>query len=243
MRAAISAPGNRRGTLPASRDGSLASVPSGEDRLAIVKIEFHLHPPLWIAAFSLGHPDLLLMVHLVQPARGRQLLVDVEIFGPPNDWVQEIANLRGVQEVRHLGVAPDLGRYRVQHAASGPATLMLKLGMLMRFPITVQNGLVSGEVVDRVSQIRGFVASLRASGYDARIVSLRHQSLRSRQPNLTPVQREIFQQAVAAGYFQVPRRITLTRLAEMLSRSKSSVSETLAVVERKLAESASGSSV
>jgi len=208
-----------------------------------VKIEFHAHPSLWIAAFSLKHPDLLLMLHTVQPARDRRLLADVEILGPPNDWVREIANLPGVMEVRHLGVAPDLGRYRVEHGASGPATLMLKLGMLMRYPITVQNGVVSGELVDQVSQIRRFVAALRASGHDARIVSLRHQSLRSRQPNLTQVQREIFRQAVAAGYFEVPRRITLTRLAEMLSRSKSSVSETLAVVERKLAESASDSSV
>ena len=36
----------------------------------------------------------------------------------------------------------------------------------------------------------------------------------------------------------MPRGITLTELAEKVSRSKSSVSHTLAIVERKLAETA-----
>lgn len=216
---------------------------SDEDRLAIVKIELHAHAAEWISTFSRRHPDLLLLVHTLQPSSGDNVLVDIEILGPASDWIPEISRFPDIAEIQPMDVPPDVGRYRVLHGVSSSAALMLKVGMLMRYPLTIQNGLVSGEVVDRVSRIRRFVAALRASGYDARIVSLRQQSLRSRQPNLTRVQREIFRQAVAAGYFEVPRKITLTQLAELLSRSKSSVSETLAVVERKLAESASDSSV
>jgi predicted DNA binding protein len=53
---------------------------------------------------------------------------------------------------------------------------------------------------------------------------------------LTSIQRALFRQALALGYFEVPRRITLTQLAHKVSRNKSSVSTTLATVERKLAE-------
>jgi predicted DNA binding protein len=43
---------------------------------------------------------------------------------------------------------------------------------------------------------------------------------------------------MAAGYFAVPRRITLTGLANKLGKSKSSLSEMLANIEKKLLESA-----
>ncbi|MCI4327047.1 MAG: helix-turn-helix domain-containing protein [Thermoplasmata archaeon] len=42
---------------------------------------------------------------------------------------------------------------------------------------------------------------------------------------------------MAAGYFAVPRGITLTDLAARLDRSKSAVSESIAIIERKLLES------
>ncbi len=58
---------------------------------------------------------------------------------------------------------------------------------------------------------------------------------------MTAVQRAMFRQALERGYFDVPRRITLTQLARELSRSKSTVSMTLATVERKLAEAAAAS--
>ena len=47
---------------------------------------------------------------------------------------------------------------------------------------------------------------------------------------------------MAAGYFAVPRGITLTDLARRLDRSKSAVSEAIAIIERKLLESAMRSS-
>jgi predicted DNA binding protein len=43
---------------------------------------------------------------------------------------------------------------------------------------------------------------------------------------------------MAAGYFAVPRGITLTDLARQIGRSKSAVSEAIAIIERKLLETA-----
>lgn len=215
----------------------MTPTPSEADRLAIVRIELNLRQSSWIGVFTQKHPDLLLAIHSTLAVRGDHFIDDIEIFGPPRDWLPEISALPDVTEVSHLDTLPDLGRYRVRYRASSLKNLVVKLEMLLRYPQTVQNGVLSGEVVDRVSRIRRLVESIRSLGFDTRIVSLRQESLMSRKPNLTRVQREIFRQAVAAGYFHVPRRITLTQLAVLVSRSKSSVSETLAVVERKLAES------
>jgi hypothetical protein len=227
-------------TVPA-RPRPAAPRSSEGEHLAIVKIEIHLHESSWLSRFSQRHPELLLEIHGARPTRRDHILADIEVLGAPNDWGPEISGLPGVAEVRHLTVPPEHGRYRVLYRQSRIQALVSELEVLVQYPQTVQNGVCSAEVVDMIGRIRRLVAALRASGYEARIVALRQQSLRSRRPNLTVAQREIFQQAVAAGYFDVPRQITLTRLAERLSRSKSSVSETLAVVERKLAESATDS--
>jgi hypothetical protein len=221
----------------------MVPLPTDTDRLAIVKIELDLRQSSWVAGFSRKHPDLLLEIHSALRLRGNQILTDIEVFGPPKDWGPEISALPGVAEVSRLAVPPEFGRYRVLYRLSSVQALVAQFEVLLQYPLTIQNGVCSAEVVDRLSRIRRLVAALRASGYDARLVSLRQESLRSRRPNLTRVQREVFNQAVASGYFHVPRQITLTQLAERLSRSKSSVSETLAVVERKLAEAASDSSV
>ncbi len=51
---------------------------------------------------------------------------------------------------------------------------------------------------------------------------------------LTRRQSEVFHVALTEGYWDVPRRTTLTRLALQLNMSKSSLSETLSGVERKV---------
>ena len=112
-------------------------------------------------------------------------------------------------------------------------------GLLLRYPRTVEGGTITCETVAHRTQLQGFVAALRDMGRKARVLSLRADAVRSASLTLTAPQRNIFQQALAAGYFEVPRRITLTQLAHKLGRSKSSVSVELAIVERKLAENAS----
>ncbi len=55
-----------------------------------------------------------------------------------------------------------------------------------------------------------------------------------RRRELTPKQRMIFLRAVQEGYYDYPRRITLSELAEKLGVSKSYLSETLMKVESKI---------
>jgi predicted DNA binding protein len=210
------------------------------DRLAIVTIETPIPESVWLFGFTRRHTDVLVEVHNVLVVHGGNTLGDFEILGPPIGWSSEIASFPDVVEVSRLDVPPDVGRYRVQYRESALIRLVVKMGILLRYPTWARNGLLNVETVDRMSRIRRLIRALRDVNGNVRIVSLRYESLRTRQPNLTRVQREIFQRALASGYFEVPRRITLTRLAAKLSRSKSWVSETLAVVERKIVEAARG---
>jgi hypothetical protein len=193
----------------------------------------------WLRGFTTAHPDLLVEVHNLVHVPRHKVLGDFEIVSPAMDRMAEIASFPDVVEVGHLDVPPQAGRYRVLFHETVLISLIVKLRILLRYPTRVRNGLVDFETVDRMVRIRRILAVLRKSGYDPRIVSLRRDPLKSRRVNLTRVQREMLRQAVQHGYFHVPRRITLTGLARKLSRSKSTVSQTLAVVEEKLVEAAS----
>jgi predicted DNA binding protein len=210
------------------------------DRLAMVNIGVDVSDEAWPGKFTRLHPDLLIEVHNVFAVAGHNALGDFEIKGTTREWAREIEAYPDVVELGPLDVPPERGRYRIRFHETVLISLIVKLEIILRYPTSISNGMVTFETVDRVSRIRRLLAALRRSGYEPRLVSLRKEFLRSARPNLTRVQSELFREALASGYFHVPRRITLTQLAMKLSRSKSTVSEMLAIVEKKLAEAASG---
>jgi predicted DNA binding protein len=165
---------------------------------------------------------------------------DFDILGSPEDRSKEIASFPDVAEVECYGVRPNLAMYRVLYRKSRPVALRNELEILVRYPFSDKNGVCTCELVGQRSRLRRFVSGLHASGNDPRLLSFRPNDSGSlTQPNvvnLTRIQRALFRQALRSGYYEVPRRVTLTQLAEKVSRNKSSVSKTLTRVERRLAE-------
>jgi predicted DNA binding protein len=141
-----------------------------------------------------------------------------------------------VVEAENLEPARDLGRYLVRSRHALAFALATEYGIVVWFPATITKGVLEIELVVRRSQVGGLVRALAKAGAEPRLVSLRQDSLRTVPLILTPTQRDLFRHALGLGYYEVPRRITLTALARKVSRSKSSVSRTLATVDRKLAE-------
>ena len=211
---------------------------SRDDRVVVVSVEDQVPEDVWVGVFTRDRPELLVEFRSLLAVRRRRSLTDIDIQGPAVDWTKEIAGFPDVVEVHLLGLSPMAGRYRVLFREAPLVATLIKLEIIVQYPATVQRGVIRFEAIDRASRIRQLVAKLRASGRDARLVSVREESLLSRRPILTPVQRALFRRALASGYFAVPRRISLTRLAAEISKSKSTVSRTLAIVEQKLLEAA-----
>lgn len=222
---------------PRPRGGSVR-VPSGSptDRLVIVRIESELPETVWVSAFTRNHPDLLLEIHNLMAVRQLRALADIEIHGRAMDWMSEIAGFSDVEEVHPSGLSSLASRYRVLFRARAFVPLLVKLEVLVRHPSTVRQGVLRFEVVNKASTIRRLVGGLRGGGFDVRIVSIREESTLTRRSILTSGQRSLFRQALASGYYAVPRRISLTRLALGVSKSKSTVSRRLALLEQRLLE-------
>jgi hypothetical protein len=227
------------------------------DSISVMRVSFNIPPTIWYGRFSRSHPELALQVVNVAYLDDGEALGEFEIRGSPVDWTSELVAFADVLEAESLEIRPDLGRYRVRFRQSHFSAVWKRLDFLARFPRIVANGTMTCEAIAWKSRMGSILATLSVTGVEPRLVALtpvqgRKFAVSPRAPlsgerarvvRMTPVQRALFRQALSSGYFDVPRRITLSELAKKVSRSKSSVSVTLTRIERNLAEAAAAEGV
>jgi len=231
-----------------SRNGSAArlrglrgagNVPSG-DRLLLATLRIRIQRKgLWTGPFSRAHPSLTIEILNRSDLTEHVSVSDHWISGgPPGVWAREIAEYPDVRKIDSLAEVGNGCLYRITYSSPPIVYVYRMLGLPMQFPLRIQGGFLNWEVVARRSEFEAVLKHAREVDPDFQVVSIRDRPLRSHLPFLTDAQQELLTQAMAAGYFAVPRGITLTDLARRLGRSKSGISEALAIIEKKLLESA-----
>jgi len=235
-----------RGSIPRSRDGSVpfaAPVYRGaapeEDPLRIATLHLRLATGTWTMGFSLAHPELQ-----IEALNRSGIDPDISVSdywisgGPPGVWAREIGSYSDVVKVDALAEVGSGSLYRITDRNPPVVYLYRRLGLPLQFPIRIRGGRIRWEVVARGADFERVLEYARELDPELRIVSVRREPLRSHLPPLTATQRKLLARAMEEGYFAVPRGITLTELARRLERSKSSISEAIAIIEKKLLESA-----
>jgi len=211
------------------------------DRLFLATLRIRIPDGLWTGPFSRAHPTTRLEVLNQGEVTPETSVSDYWISGgPPGTWAPEIARYPDVVRVDSLAEVGDGSLYRIVYRNPPVVYLYRRLHLPLQFPLRIQAGRISWEIAARYSAFREILAHARGADPDVTIVSIRRGPLRSHLPMLTESQQALLAQAMAAGYFAVPRGITLTALARKLDRSKSSISESIALIEKKLLETALG---
>ncbi len=176
------------------------------------------------------------ILNRIEVAAGRSVS-DYWISGaPPGVWAREISAFSDVAKVDSLAEVGDGSLYRITYTTPPIVQLYQRLHLPLQFPLRLQGGFITWEIVARYAEFQQILEHARAVDPEVSLVSIRRRPLRSHLPMLTPAQHELLTQAMAAGYFAVPRGITLTALARKLERSKSGISESIALIEKKLFE-------
>ena len=232
--------GVRFRAVPRSGGKARSILPSSEsDRLVIARLEFEVPHDVCLYGFTKAHPEIRVKVLNTAPLPGGLTLGEYDLVGSAGEDVR--TELRAYPDVVSVERFTEIGepdRYQVTLRPPSYLQIASHLRVLLRYPRTVQGGIFRCETVAHVSQVRELLAELRKVSPRVRLVSLRSDRLESVHPLFTPVQRNLFRRAVGSGYYDVPRKVTLETLARKVSRSKSSVSEILATVEKKLVEAA-----
>lgn len=246
MSAGSLAPSDRRPrSVPSARSSRrlaqlrATSDEGPSDRLFLATLRIRIPESLWTGAFSRAHPGVRLEALNQGEVTAETSVSDYWISGtPPGVWATEIARYADVVRVDSLAEVGDGSLYRIVYRNPPVIYLYRRLRLPLQFPLRIQAGHISWEIAARYSEFQEFLAHARRADPDVKIVSIRRGPLRSHLPMLTDGQRTLLAHAMAAGYFAVPRGITLTALARKLNRSKSSISESIALIEKKLLETA-----
>jgi predicted DNA binding protein len=195
----------------------------------------------WLHVFTTRNPEFRIEVFDRFPVTARQTLAEVRFHGPrESGWESELERLPDVEQVEVLEEQHLSTLCQVAHATPPWLELARKLRIMWRQPIWVERGVARWTVVASEERVRELLTAISPTVDAVRVESVVRGANRRATARLTPRQDELVRRAVSEGYFDVPRKISLTVLAERLSVSKSTLSERLAIVERKLiAEEAS----
>jgi hypothetical protein len=208
-------------------------------RLFLATLRIRIPRTLWTGPFSSGHPDVRLEI-----LNRVEVTPDVSVSdfwidgGPPGVWAQEISGYPDILSVDSLAEVGSGSLYRIKYRNPPVVYLYRRLQLPLHFPLRMQAGYLGWEIVARYSEFQEIMKHVRSADPTAQIVSIRRGPLRSHLPLLSEAQHRLLTEAMAAGYFAVPRGITLTALARKLNRSKSGISEAIALIEKKLLEAA-----
>ncbi len=210
-----------------------------EHRLVIATLRISPRKGVWLGTFSRRHPYHLLELLSRTEVSPTVSVADIWISGhPPGVWGKEIAAFRDVVSVDCLSELGEGTLYRVKMQNPPIVYLYQRLKLPLPLPLRIQGGVAYWEVVAPEEDFQEVLKFARAEGNEPRVTSIRRHPLHDHVPLLTRAQKALLAEAMADGYFAVPREINLTELARKLGRNKSTVSERISIIEKRLLESA-----
>lgn len=108
---------------------------------------------------------------------------------------------------------------------------LIKSEILLRYPLKIKNGEILIEALNKRSNIELFLSNLENNSIDYELISIGkyHEVVL-----LTKRQEEVMTTAYNTGYYEIPRKISLTDLAGKMKISSSALSELLRRIHRKL---------
>ena len=187
-----------------------------------LRIEVRLPEGHWSGDVSRSRPESLFRIEETMPlGRGR----GTARLSSSSNVISELEAHSGLDEVRELGD----NRYEVDIAPGGGGYIkpIREVGVIPQSPYEVRDGWVDWTIECSADKSRNLVQLLREEGIPYRVISTRTTGARM----LTLRQRVVYDAAMNEGYWDSPRRITLSALANLLNVSKSTLSVQLHKIE------------
>ncbi|WP_290811876.1 helix-turn-helix domain-containing protein [Halovivax sp.] len=188
------------------------------------RLRISLHDELAVAAASRAHPEVELSVLGAIPSDGAGAAV-VRVAGP--DLEGFLAAMRAgdaAERVRILERGAEVAILELESAEPEVLFAARGAGTPIEFPVRVRDGTATVTVAGPRERVAALTERLRSLGLEYDVDDARSDPGASR---LTDRQREVVLAAVEEGYYDTPRRCTLTELADELGIAKSTCSETL----------------
>lgn len=207
--------------------------------LRLLRVKFALPRSIWLSVLTRRHPDCRVEVRDRMILKNRFMLTEARFYGGDTGrWAREVGQCADVSRVKVVARQDSNCLVWVTHRIASVTQLCRELEVIPQYPFWAANGHTTWEVLGRAVALRRFVDSLSHLVFSVRIEAVATANEEVPPSALTERQVQLFRLAMDEGYFEVPRRISLTELAGRASLSKSTLSRTLAVAEGKLLQNA-----
>lgn len=202
----------------------------------MARLRLTLPPGMPLSEFTRDHPAS--SFHLLDriPARdGQTYLVRFEVDHiDPTIVERSIYANPNVMEVLLSAAGPGRRTFIVRSVPPPYMPTVERFYVLRWLPITVREGIADWTILCPRAEWSAFIADLKTHVPRVDILAVGVHSLRDPTGPLTRRQAQAYRQAVLDGYYAVPRRVSLSQLAQRLNCSKSTLSEVLARAEAKM---------
>lgn len=193
--------------------------------MAEARLSISLPEGVWIADLSTAHPETSVRVLAAMPGTGVGFGL-VRIEGPDLDEVVE--GMDRAEDVTACSVLHRGDREAVVQFETTQPLLLLSAresGIAIEPPVDIRDGVATVEVTASRGRLSKLGEQLRAFGLAFEVEYVR-EGIGVEHP-LPERQREVLLAAVERGYYDTPRRCSLTDLADDLGIAKSTAGETL----------------
>ena len=193
----------------------------------ILRIEVSLPNNHWAGAFTRKNPNSVLQIIETMPlSKGRgtaQIATDPSLL-------DDLKSLWGIESVEYLG--DNQAMVTIASGGGGFIRALREVGVVPRTPFDVIDGWADWTIQCSSNQAKQLMKEIKIDNIPIKLKSTRARN----EKLLTNRQAEIFELAKRKGYWNSPREITLTELAQILTISKSTISVMLQTIEGKIVE-------
>lgn len=202
-----------------------------------LRVELQLPADFWLTRVSRRFADHTLWVIALQRVRAGVAIAQVGGEGLPVGEVRTFLSKEpSVMGARILDATRTESVIQVTYRHPVLVPILEATGFLPRYPFAVRSGRAYWEIlgVERASRPLLQVLESRLPGSRVRAVFSAPDAPTAAR--LTARQRSVLERAMVLGYYEFPRRITLTDLAKELDVDKGSLSVMLVRIEAQMAE-------
>ncbi len=209
---------------------------SSKSSLARIKIKFP--DQLWISEIFKNFRDIRMEIEFFLPYDFENSIGNsiIEIFHHRIDLImEEVKNHKSVIDISIL--EKDEKRVRFNVKTKDPFLLyaIINCGVLVNFPVRVREGYAYWRLVSKRESIDKLLTLFDQKGIEYSLLRIGNSpySIDDDKNKLTLDESTILNKAIASGFFEIPRNISLEELANELGKSKSALSVTLRKIIKK----------
>lgn len=181
----------------------------------------------WVGKINRKFPNIGFRFLAIMPIANQEFLINSVISfvgGEFEPLEQTIETLPSIMEYQLLQTRPIEKIYRIKARGHIIYFIAIKYNLIVEFPIIIKNNHAYFKIVGERQELGKFLddRAIQKIGFSIRKIG--KYNIEQFKTNLTSRQLHIFKRAKEEGYYEIPRRITLTELAKKENISKSTLS-------------------